>query len=345
MPTQPIYLFVLLGIIHVGSALWLYKDAKLRGQSPYWALGAVLVPEAFFPIYFWRIEPKLIWYCPACTSANTDSTRRCRNCERLYTREETILRLHGYPEPSDAMVIFLASLLVHRFCLYLTFLIRDGSDLLTEVVDITSLSPSQLWTIKLIVANALIWLCFHCITARNFDRLNSIGLQLKFSYRQIALPLVLAPLLFLFSESTVHFLSQVSRWTSFTTLENLIQWEREQESAYLPENFDASIILIAFVSIVLSPFADEVLYRGIGYFAFARRFGYSKGILLSALFYAIFHVYVIIHGGVIQFIPSFVFGVTAALLFHHTRSLIPSIITHGLVNAIALVTWYYNSGA
>ena len=205
------------------------------------------------------------------------------------------------------MVIFLASLLVHRFCLYLTLLIRDGSDLLTEVVDITSLSPSQLWTIKLIVANALIWLCFHCITARNFDRLNSIGLQLKFSYRQIALPLVLAPLLFLFSESTVHFLSQVSRWTSFTTLENLIQWEREQESAYLPENFDASIILIAFVSIVLSPFADEVLYRGIGYFAFARRFGYSKGILLSALFYAIFHVYVIIHGGVIQFIPSFVF--------------------------------------
>ena len=58
------YLFVLLGIIHVGSALWVYKDAKLRGQSLYWALGTALMPEAFFPIYFWRIEPKLILVLP-----------------------------------------------------------------------------------------------------------------------------------------------------------------------------------------------------------------------------------------------------------------------------------------
>ena len=337
MPAQQIYLFVLLGIIHVGSALWVYKDAKLRGQSLYWALGTALMPEAFFPIYFWRIEPKLIWFCPACTSANTDSTRRCRHCERLYTREETVLRLHGNPEPSDVMVISLAALLVHRLCLYIIFLIRDGSDLLTEVVDITTLSPSQLWTIELIVANALIWLCFHCVTARYLGRLNSIGLQFTFSYRQIALPLVLAPLLFLFSESTVHVILQVSRWTSFATLENLVQWERDQESAYLPEDFDASIILIAFVSVVLSPIAYEVFYRGIGYSAFARRFGYSAGIILSALFYAIFH------GGVIQFIPSFVFGVVVALLFHRTRSLIPSIITHSLVNAIALAARIYNA--
>lgn len=337
MSAQHIYLFVLLGIIHVGSALWVYKDAKRRGQSLYWALGTILMPEAFFPIYFWRIEPKLIWYCPACTRENTNSVRKCRHCERLYTREETVLRLHGYPEPSDVVVISLAALLVHRFCLYLMFLIRDGSGLLTEVFDITTLSSSQLWTIELVAANALIWLCFHCVTARYIGRLNSIGLQFTFSYRQIVLPLAIAPLLFLFSEATIHSVSQIGRWTSSTTLDNLIQWERELESAYLPKSFDASIILIAFVSIILSPLAYEVLFRGIGYLAFARRFGYSKAILLSAVIYAVFH------GGVIQFIPSLVFGVVAALLFHHTRSLIPSIVTHSLVNAIALAAWFYNA--
>ncbi len=337
MPAQQIYLFVLLGVIHIGAAFWVYNDVKRRGQSLFWVLGTVLMPEAFFPIYFWRIEPKLIWYCPSCNRENADLSRRCGHCERLYTREETLLRLHGYPEPSDAVVISLTTLLVHRFTLYLIFLIRDGSALLSEVVDITTLSPFQLWTIELIAANALIWLCFHCVTARYFGHLRSIGLRFTFSFRQIALPLVLAPLLFLFSESTVHVISQVSRWTSFAAVENLLQWERKQESAYFPESFDASIILIVFVSIVLVPFAYEVFFRGIGYLAFASRFGHSKGILLSALFYAVFHA------GAIQFIPSFVFGVTVSLLFFHTRSLIPSIITHSLVNTIALAAWFYNA--
>lgn len=330
-------MFSLLAVIHVGSALWVYTDVKRREQSLFWVLGTVLMPEAFFPIYFWRIESKLIWYCPSCSRENPDSTRGCRHCNRLYAREEVALRLHGYPEPSDVMAISLAALLVHRFCFYLIFLIRDGEDLLAEAIDITALSPSELWTIELIAANALIWLCFHCITARYFGRLNMIGLQFKFSYRQIALPVVLAPLLFLFSELIVHSISQVSQWTSIAILENLIQWEHGQESAYLPEVFDSSMILVAFVAIVLSPFAYEVLFRGIGYLAFARRFGHSAGIVFGALLYAIFH------GGVIQFIPSFVFAVVATLLYYHTRSLIPSIITHGLVNMIALAVHLHNT--
>ena len=236
------------------------------------------------------------------------------------------------------MVIALAALLVHRMGLYLIFLIRDGSDFLTETMNVTTLSPSQLWTIELVAANALIWLCFHCITSRYLGQLGSIGLQSSFSYRQIILPFMLAPLLFLFSEATVNSLSQISRLTSFTTLENLLQWERDQASAYLPEKVDASVILIAFVSVILSPFAYEVLFRGIGYLAFARRFGRPAGIILSALFYAIFHA--IFHAGVIQFIPSFVFGVMLALLLYRTRSLIPSIITHSLVNAITLIAWF-----
>lgn len=295
------------------------------------------MPEAFFPIYFWRIEPKLIWHCPACARENTNASRRCGNCERLYTTEETVLRLHGNPEPSDVMVISLAALLVHRMGLYIALLLKEGSTLLSDEVNVTTLSSSQLWTIELVAANVLVWLCFHCITVRCRGRLDAIGLKTTFSHRQLALPLVLAPLLFLFSEATTHSISQIGRWTSIATLENLIQWERNQEAAYFPKDLDPSIILVAFVSILLSPFSHEVLYRGIGYPAFVRKFGHRTGITLCALFYAIFH------GGVVQFIPSFVFGVTAALLFAHTRSLIPSIITHGLVNAIALGAWVYHT--
>ena len=295
------------------------------------------MPEAFFPLYFWRIEPKLIWHCPACSRENTDSSRKCKHCDRLYTNEETVQRLQGYLEPSDVVAIFLSALLVQRLALYLTITVRNGSDVLREGIDITTLLPSHLWTIELIAANVLIWLCFHCVTARYRRRLNFVGFQDTFSLRLIVLPVVLAPLLFLFSEATVHGLSLTSRSTSFTTLEILIQWENTQESAYLPDGLDASIILIVFVSIFLAPLANELLFRGIGYSALARRFGHSAGIISSALFYAIFH------GGAIQLIPSFVFGVVAALLFHRTHSLIPSIITHSLVNMIALVMWFNNT--
>ena len=289
-------------------------------------------------MYFWRTEPRLFWYCPACEGVNTDSSRRCRHCERLYTREETLLRLHAYPAPSDLMVISLGALLVHRIGLYIMFVIRDGSDRLTEVIDIATLSPYQLWTIELIAANAIIWLSFHCVTGRCLGRLASIGFQSTLSYRHIILPLALAPLFFLFCESIADSLSQISDLTSSTALENLLEWERAQDSAYLPERLDASIILVAFVAIVLSPLAYEALFRGIGYVAFARQFGQRAGVMLSAFFYAAFHT--IFHTGVIQFIPSFVFGVIAGLLFLRTGSLIPSIITHSLVNTIALMTWF-----
>ena len=236
------------------------------------------------------------------------------------------------------MVVSLAALMVHRIGLYVVFLITDGSVLLTDVTDITTLSLSQHWTIQLVAANALIWLSFHCVTARYFARLASIGLQSTFSSRHIILPILLAPLLFLFSVSTDNSLSQISSLTSFTALENLLQWEHEQEAAYLPEGVDASLILVAFVSVILLPFAYEVLFRGIGYLALARQFGRPLGIVFSAFFYAVFHA--IFHAGVIQFIPSFVFGVMLALLFYRTRTLIPSIVTHSLVNAIALIAWF-----
>ena len=326
-------------LIHGGLALWVYNDIKLRDRSMLWILGILLVPEAFFPLYFWNRAPELIWTCRDCHRNNRATSRQCRYCNRSYTVEETASILHGHFEPSDSIVIILVTLLVHRFALYTAIGIAEGPDKLAQPQDIPSfistLPPSHLWIIELIVGNILIWLCLHCVTMRYRRPLAAVGLKFSGDFRIFGLPFLLAPILMLISEGGMQGIVGLNRILSSKALESLIQMEQQRQAIGMPEHFgDASVILMGFVTLILTPVGEEMLYRGIMYTALANRFGDQKGLLLSSLLFAL------LHGSVLRFIPLFVMGLALALLSVRTKSIIPAIITHSCVNLISVVIWF-----
>ena len=110
----------------------------------------------------------------------------------------------------------------------------------------------------------------------------------------------------------------------------------------MPENFgDSTVILFGFVMLILMPVGEEILFRGIAYTGFAGRFGQTKGMALSALLFAVLHGYIrSFMPSVLGGIPIFLMGVTLAWLYIRTKSLIPCIITHSLVNLILILIYW-----
>ena len=133
-----------------------------------------------------------------------------------------------------------------------------------------------------------------------------------------------------------------SEHTPLDWLTNLAHWEQQQWANSMPENFgDSAVILLGFVMIILLPVGEEVLFRGIGYISLAGRFGQAKGMVLSALLFAALHGYIrAFIPLVLEGVPMFLMGLTLAWLLVRTKSLIPCIITHSVVNLILILAYW-----
>lgn len=340
LPMQEAYTLFL---INGSLALWVYNDSKLQERSKFWALGTFFLPLACFPLYFWNQLPELIWTCPKCQRDNRAWSRKCGRCDQFYTVEETVARLHGYLNPSDPVVIFLVAFLFQEVARYVAMFTAEGLGILTTTSPSAyTLSVSHFWSVKLVIGNVLIWLSLFCITGRYRRTVRSIGLGYSGSLTDFGPPLLLAPALAFVSVGFMQGVSWLSQEISLEGLGNLAQWEQQQWSNSMPENLgDGTVILLGFVMLILLPVGEEILFRGIAYIGFAGRFGRTKGILLSALLFAVLHGYIrsfvpLVLGGV----PIFLMGLTLAWLYIRMKSLIPCIITHSLVNLILiLIHW------
>ena len=323
-------------------ALWVYNDSKSQERSGFWALGTFFLPQAFFPLYFWNQMPELIWTCPKCQRDNRAWSRKCGRCNQFYTAEETVARLHGYFNPSDPVVIILVTFLFQEVARGIAILMAEGFEVLTEADAVYTLPVSYFWSVKLVIGNVLIWLSLFCITVRYRRNISSIGLGYSGNLTDLGLPLLLAPALAFVSVGFMQGISWFSREISLEGLGNLAQWEQQQWSNSMPESLgDGTIILLGFVMLILLPVGEEILFRGIAYIGFAGRFGQAKGMVLSALLFAVLHGYIrsfmpLVLGGV----PIFLMGLTLASLYSRTKSLIPCIITHSLVNLILILVYW-----
>ncbi|MEM7169490.1 MAG: type II CAAX endopeptidase family protein [Pseudomonadota bacterium] len=97
----------------------------------------------------------------------------------------------------------------------------------------------------------------------------------------------------------------------------------------LPPTWFSAISVIA-VTAVLVPIAEELAFRGILFPWLRDRYNLSAGIFISGLLFAAVH-------GMPAYIPAFtVFGMFLAAIAHHSGSLWPPIIVHGIFNAIQL---------
>lgn len=95
-----------------------------------------------------------------------------------------------------------------------------------------------------------------------------------------------------------------------------------------------SLCVLVFSGAILTPFGEEVVFRGVIANAL-NRYGPWAGIVGSALIFGA------AHGPSVIFFNAFMAGILTGYLFRRTNSVWPGFITHFVYNAIWLVVYSY----
>lgn len=85
---------------------------------------------------------------------------------------------------------------------------------------------------------------------------------------------------------------------------------------------------------VLTPIEEEIVLRGFTFSTLRARWGLTTAVVVSSAFFTI------LHGNPVWFPSMFCFGVTLALLYHRTRSLVGPIVAHAVFNAVVVASMY-----
>jgi len=91
----------------------------------------------------------------------------------------------------------------------------------------------------------------------------------------------------------------------------------------------ASVAASLFQSVVVAPFFEEIIFRGLLFTTLRRRFDWFPSALISAGIFGLAHGY-----GILGFLTVFFSGIVWAWMVEKTRSLVPSMIAHAADNLI-----------
>jgi membrane protease YdiL (CAAX protease family) len=99
------------------------------------------------------------------------------------------------------------------------------------------------------------------------------------------------------------------------------------------------LILVCVGAVLVAPVAEETLFRGVLLRAGMRRWGFGRAALLSSLLFGAFHAYeaASLAGAGVLVLNTAAFGLVQCLLVRRTGRLAPCAVTHGLINALALL--------
>jgi uncharacterized protein len=89
--------------------------------------------------------------------------------------------------------------------------------------------------------------------------------------------------------------------------------------------------LVVLTGVVLTPLAEELLFRGVLYQALRRSMPVGSAAVLSALIFAAMHL------SVVLFVPLTLMGIVLAIVFERSGSIIPTILIHACNNGIILL--------
>jgi membrane protease YdiL (CAAX protease family) len=93
---------------------------------------------------------------------------------------------------------------------------------------------------------------------------------------------------------------------------------------------DAALSMIS--AVVFAPFFEEIVFRGLLFATFRRRFGFMASAVASALIFAVAHGY-----GWVGLVSVLWSGVLWAWSYERTRSLVPDMLAHAFVNLLASI--------
>lgn len=108
---------------------------------------------------------------------------------------------------------------------------------------------------------------------------------------------------------------------------------------FLKEAFADAPWLTAIAVIVLSPVAEEILFRGLLYGALAKWLKPAWVIVITSIAFALVHMQIV------YFLPLFVVGLVLGYARHKTGSLTASILIHGINNGLALLALKFWGGS
>lgn len=89
--------------------------------------------------------------------------------------------------------------------------------------------------------------------------------------------------------------------------------------------------ILTFSAVFLAPLSEEVFNRGFTYTILRKRYGKFIGVILSSLFF------VVLHFDIWNAVYLFVMSIGLTLLFERTKSLVPGITAHALINLSAII--------
>ncbi len=82
------------------------------------------------------------------------------------------------------------------------------------------------------------------------------------------------------------------------------------------------------ILVFLSPFSEEIIFRGLLLNRLSSKYGTTPGLLMSSLVFATTHLFT----GFLMWPAQFIFGVLAGFMYLRSRSLVVSMSSHSLVN-------------
>ena len=94
-----------------------------------------------------------------------------------------------------------------------------------------------------------------------------------------------------------------------------------------------------FILGLLTPFIEELFFRGILYRVLRRRVNLIVAILISSSVFAVYHIHFWFN--LLDFICIYIVGLVTVLLFEYTKSLSASFLFHALVNLLSVVVFQY----
>jgi len=108
----------------------------------------------------------------------------------------------------------------------------------------------------------------------------------------------------------------------------------------LINNSRAAVYLVAIFATFTAPLVEELVYRGLLYSAFQRRFGMAVGVILVTLLFTLVHVpqYSLNgHPDMAAIVTLLLLSLTLTLIRAGTGNLLPCIVLHTIFNGVQSV--------
>lgn len=114
-----------------------------------------------------------------------------------------------------------------------------------------------------------------------------------------------------------------------------IDFQAQQEIGFLEASTTLEVLLAFIALVVLAPFAEELVFRGVLLPAFSKKLGLTAAVILTSILFGI------LHPPVNAMIGIGVFAVFLALIYAFTRSIWPAIMLHSLKNLLAFIAIFF----